>query len=59
MVDCHEMRLGQVYVCRDCGLRLQVIAECRECESDECRCEEPCRFECCGEPLALQEESKA
>jgi len=58
MANCHEMKLGQVYVCEDCGLELEVVKECKECgtEADTCGCEAPCTFECCGEPLKLKEE---
>jgi len=57
MPSCHEMKLGDVYVCEDCGLELKVVNECDECGTDaaECGCEEPCVFECCGEELKLKE----
>lgn len=56
MANCHEMKLGQVYVCEDCGLELQVVKECDECDKpqEECGCTEHCTFECCGKPLALK-----
>jgi hypothetical protein len=56
MADCHEMRLGQVYFCEDCGLALKVVEECEECGAETCSCEAPCSFECCGEPLKLKQE---
>ncbi len=56
MADCHEMKLGQTYVCEDCGLELKVVAECKECGAETCGCDEPCTFECCGEPLQLKEQ---
>lgn len=56
MANCHEMRVGQVYVCEDCGLALRVVGECKECAEEACSCEEPCTFECCGEPLKLKKE---
>ncbi len=28
MASCHEMKMGQVYVCEGCGLELQVVKEC-------------------------------
>lgn len=56
MADCHEMRLGQTYVCEDCGLELKVVAECKECGAETCSCDAPCTFECCGEPLQLREQ---
>ena len=59
MVSCHDMKLGQIYVCEGCGLELQVVQECEECgESvEDCACEEHCTFECCGEPLKLKTEA--
>jgi hypothetical protein len=59
MASCHDMKLGQIYVCGDCGLELQVVQECNECgESvEDCACGEPCTFECCGETLKLKTES--
>lgn len=56
MPNCHEMKLGQVYVCEDCGLELEVVKECVECGTDaaECACEEPCVFSCCGEDMKLK-----
>ena len=56
MADCHEMKLGQVYVCADCSLELQVVKECEECDKPlaECGCAAHCTFECCGKPLVLK-----
>jgi hypothetical protein len=50
------MKLGQVYVCEECGLELKVVKECRECGEDaaDCDCAEPCTFSCCGEALKLK-----
>lgn len=59
MTSCHEMRLGQVYVCEDCGLELKVVKECEEVGTPEedCSCAVHGGFECCGEPLKLKEEA--
>ena len=59
MPTCHDMELGQVYVCEGCGLELKVVQECEECgiDAEACGCEEPCVFECCGEPLKLKQEA--
>jgi hypothetical protein len=56
MATCHDMQMGQVYTCEACGLELQVIKECDECgtSEEECGCEAPCTFECCGETLKLK-----
>lgn len=55
--NCHEMHKGQVYVCKECGLELEVVAECESCgtDPDTCECDEPCTFRCCGEELTLKE----
>lgn len=55
MVNCHDMKKGQVYVCDTCGLELQVIKECDSCgqPADSCVHEE-CRFVCCDSELKLK-----
>ena len=57
MTSCHEMRVGEVYVCGDCGLELKVVKECHEVgmPDEECSCAVHGGFECCGEPLKLKE----
>jgi len=56
MASCHEMRLGEVYVCEECGLELKVVKECKEVglPEEECSCAVHGGFECCGEPLKLK-----
>ncbi len=56
MASCHEMKMGQVYVCPDCGVELKVVKECAECgtEASACSCEVDCNLECCGKPLPLK-----
>ncbi len=65
-MECHSMKVGDILVCEDCGLELQVVKTCDEgcceptaecgcgCES-ECDCEEEvettCVFICCGKEL--------
>ncbi|MDZ7700483.1 MAG: hypothetical protein U5R49_27340 [Deltaproteobacteria bacterium] len=56
MVNCHDMKNGDIYVCEDCGLELQVVHECKEAGTSvaDCACHEsadPCTFSCCGKPL--------
>jgi hypothetical protein len=50
------MKIGQVYVCTDCGVELKVTKECTECdaESGSCSCEVDCTLECCGKELDLK-----
>jgi hypothetical protein len=57
MTRCDEMRQGDVYVCEQCGLEIEILEECSHVDEDDadetCRLEE---FRCCGEPLTLKEE---
>ena len=56
MPSCHQMKLGQVYVCEDCGLELKVVKECEECGEEEGECTlADCAFQCCGEEMKLKE----
>ncbi len=57
MPNCAEMKMDQVYACKECGIELKVVQECKECEttSPSCGCQEPCSFECCGEPMVLKQ----
>lgn len=56
MPSCHDMKLGEVYVCGECGLELQVVKECKDCgeSAESCACSEHCDFSCCGEPMKLK-----
>jgi hypothetical protein len=49
------MKKGEVYVCNDCGLKLEVVEECTCNEStQDCSCytkPESCSFNCCGEEM--------
>ncbi|MDX9721087.1 MAG: hypothetical protein RBU37_10075 [Myxococcota bacterium] len=57
MANCHEMKKGEIYVCKDCGLELQVVAECTDCHKspEDCQCQDEhghaCKLMCCGVPL--------
>ncbi len=56
MPSCTEMKNGQIYVCQDCGLELQVVKECTECGTEEGECSgETCDISCCDKPLKLKE----
>ena len=52
MASCSEMKGGEVYVCADCGLEIQVLRSCADSEEGACSCAEP--LSCCGEPLVLK-----
>jgi hypothetical protein len=57
MPGCHDLRHGEIYVCSDCGLELQVVKECRDVgkPAAECGCHEghehACTMTCCGKEL--------
>ena len=56
MANCHEMKAGEVYVCRECGIKLQVVKECKDVgtSAEECGCHataDPCTFSCCSKEL--------
>jgi hypothetical protein len=55
MTDCHDMKVGQIYTCPDCGLELKVVKECK-CTDESCGCGDGgCGFSCCGDPMKLKE----
>jgi len=56
MPSCHDMKLGEVYVCEHCELELKVVKTCKDCgESiEDCECPEHCSFSCCGEEMKLK-----
>jgi hypothetical protein len=56
MPSCHDMKKGEVYICKDCGLELQVVKECKDAgtPAEACACHTdagPCTFSCCGADL--------
>jgi hypothetical protein len=55
MSSCHDMKKGEIYVCEDCNLELQVISECdHSCGDDDCTCHDDggeCALMCCNKPL--------
>ena len=59
MVSCGDMKVGEVYVCKDCGLELEVKKSCG-CP-DDAACETGhdkgvcCDFECCGKPMVRKQ----
>ena len=52
MASCGEMKVGEVYVCAECGLELEVTKSCADNEEGACGCLEP--VTCCGAPLTLK-----
>jgi len=56
MATCHDMKLKDVYVCKECGIALQVVKECKDVghTAEDCGCHPtatPCTFSCCGKAL--------
>jgi predicted nucleic acid-binding Zn ribbon protein len=48
------MKKGEIYVCEDCGIELQVVKTC----ADDGSCtdhDEECGFTCCGKPLTKKQ----
>jgi hypothetical protein len=52
MASCSEMKAGEVYVCKGCGLEIEVLKSCADSEEGACSCSEP--LSCCDEPLLLK-----
>lgn len=51
-LHCDDMKKGQIYYCKNCGLEIEIKAECTSCCSDEGGC--GCSFSCCGDDLTLK-----
>lgn len=56
MANCHEMKKGEIYVCKECGLELKVMEECKEAgtPAESCTCHsgsEHGEFTCCSKAL--------
>jgi hypothetical protein len=59
MTSCHDMKKGQIYICEDCGIELEVIKECKDSDKPgtSCGCQsndEEAGFKCCGKELKLK-----
>ncbi|HEY5168077.1 MAG TPA: hypothetical protein VIK03_01595 [Thermoleophilia bacterium] len=52
MASCSEMKAGEIYVCEDCGLEIQVVKSCADSEEGACSCSQP--LTCCGGELVLK-----
>ena len=57
MADCSTMKKGEIYVCLNCGIELQVV---RECDADRCPSHQGtqsggCTCSCCGEELVKKQ----
>lgn len=55
MASCHEMKKGDVYVCKDCGLELQVVNQCKNYGiSEEAHEHDTCNFVCCEKEMTVK-----
>jgi len=57
-MDCHDYKKNDLFICPECGLELQVVAECKNAHKDETSCvchdekqPDACRLSCCGHEL--------
>ena len=53
MAACSEMKVGDVYVCENCELEIQIVRSRADIEEAACACAEA--LSCCGRPLTLKE----
>ena len=53
MANCCNMQVGDIYVCRVCGLELKVSKSCACTEGSEDACTVPLR--CCDEEMTGKE----
>jgi hypothetical protein len=53
MAACSEMKAGEVYVCENCELEIQVVRSCADAEEGACACAES--LSCCGGALVLKQ----
>jgi hypothetical protein len=54
MPSCEEMKKGQIFMCKDCGLEIQVVKECKACGTGSSDCGCPCNFTCCEKELVMK-----
>ena len=52
MTTCVDMKVGQIYVCPECGVELQVVKACGESDHPSCGPEE-CKLMCCDQEMQL------
>ncbi|MGD0819680.1 MAG: hypothetical protein ABSA71_02945 [Desulfomonilia bacterium] len=49
------MKKNEIYMCKECGLEIKIVQECKECKepggSSASCCVNGCTFSCCGEEL--------
>ena len=55
MASCHEMKQGEVYICKECGLELKVVAQCKNHgTSKEAHDHDTCNFICCEAEMSVK-----
>jgi len=51
MLHCDDMKKGETYFCKECGLEIKIVKECKDCSEGACSCDTGCTFVCCGKEL--------
>ncbi len=55
MATCDELKKGYTLVCDECGLELQVVKACKDCDTSKGSCNvESCTFQCHDKPLTVK-----
>lgn len=52
MANCVEMKKGDIFKCKKCGLELQVVRTCSCSAGEEISCTVP--LQCCGQDMVKQ-----
>ena len=50
MTTCVDMKVGQIYVCPECGVELQVVKACGESDHPSCGPQQ-CKLMCCDQEM--------
>ena len=53
VASCSDMQVGEVYVCPECGLELEVVKACGDSDHESCGPEQ-CKLMCCDQALELK-----
>ena len=56
MANCADMKKGDVYVCKTCGLELQVSKTCSCGSGSEAACSVP--LQCCGKDMVKKQPAR-
>jgi len=55
MASCHDMKMGEVYMCEECGVELKVVAQCKNFGvAEENHDHDTCNFVCCEKEMVVK-----